>query len=354
MRLDLPVDSMARHISTAAVYRPVFDIVGRRRAGPDEDGFTLAVAAGELLEPTADTREVARIHYFGPPQLPEAAAMLPMALGMPAAHAERREPTAEAFARVLKEELHEPGDGAALLIAVDVGPHRPVPEGPRVGGGGAVALRIGPDPVGASGGAGPERLPDGLLLGGEESAVRAALGLRGSASPVPWFARSGLPRPIPEAPWALEADGRLDARSEGAYVPRATYLENLPSRWRFAADRCAACGVLTFPLRGYCRGCGAAKGLLREELSRRGGTVEAVTTIHPGAQPTEFDGMVTHTGSYDVLLVALVPGGRVTLQGTDRPPEGFRIGAKVDTVLRRLYPMEGEWRYGRKAVPAYG
>jgi len=42
---------------------------------------------------------------------------------------------------------------------------------------------------------------------------------------------------------------------------------------------------------------------------------------------------------------------RVTLQVTDAAPCTLKVGDHVDTRLRRLYPMEGEWRYGRKAVP---
>lgn len=350
---------MSRELRAAAVYRPVYEVGGHRRAGPDEDGFTLAVAAGELVlpPPTVPAPEFARIHYFGPPQAPEAAPNLPVALGLPRAVADRADPTAETFREMLQTELAGADEGgAALLIAVDTGPYRPLPDGSGAGDGAAVALWIDrADSVGELRTTGVDPFPEGLAqLGGAGSAVRAAIGLRRTEAAAPWVGASAAPRPLPEAPWAAETADRLDLRSEGAYVPRATYVENLPSRWRFAADRCSACGALTFPIRGYCRSCGGADGLLREELSRRGGIVEAVTTIHPGAQPTEFDGMVTFMGAYDVVLVGLAPGGRVTLQGTERPPGGFRVGAKVDTVLRRLYPMEGEWRYGRKAVPTRG
>ncbi len=343
---------MSREIRAASFYRPAFEIGGRRRAGSDEDGFTLAVAAGEILAEAVPAGPVARIHYFGPPLPPEAVAGLPIALGAPTATAAVHGPTRSAFAAVLSEELGDGGNGAAVLVAAELGPHRPPPPGDRDGDGGAIALRIGPDGAPAVGPLGPTGpLPEGPGPGGEDSALRAAAEIGGAGGTVPTIVVSAAARPVPEAPWAREPAFGLDARSEGAYVPRATYLQNLPSRWRFAADRCQACGALTFPVRGRCRECGGAGALHREELSLRGGTVEAVTTIHPGAQPTEFDGMMTYGGAYDVVLVALRPGGRVTLQGTDRPEGGFRVGTTVDSALRRLYPMEGEWRYGRKAVP---
>ncbi|MCI4317409.1 MAG: hypothetical protein L3J96_02630 [Thermoplasmata archaeon] len=139
--------------------------------------------------------------------------------------------------------------------------------------------------------------------------------------------------------------------SEGAYVPYASYRENLPSRWRFVADRCGACGRRTFPVRQQCRYCGERKQLTAEELPRAGLVVESITTVRPGAQPTEFDLQVGAGGPYDVALVRLAPEVRVTLQLTDHTPGETKIGTRVTSRLRRLYPMEGEWRYGRKGIP---
>jgi uncharacterized OB-fold protein len=170
---------------------------------------------------------------------------------------------------------------------------------------------------------------------------------------VPELPAEGGPAPSAAAgpPELPSPDGPV---SQGAYVPRARYLENLPSRWWFAAERCGACGTTTFPTRGRCRQCGARDGLETVRLPRDGGEVVASTTIGPGGQPTEFDPQVAATGSYGVVLVELTPGVRVTLQVTDAPPGALGIGAHVATRLRRLYAMEGEWRYGRKAVPLPG
>ncbi len=156
--------------------------------------------------------------------------------------------------------------------------------------------------------------------------------------------------PISESIWRRSFDRASSGVSEGAYVPRPRYIENLPSRWRFTSSRCSACGTYALPPQEYCRRCHATQGFATEELPRDGGTILASTTIGPGGQPTEFDAQVELTGAYQVVLMEIAPGVRVTLQVTDAPTR-LPIGGQADTRLRRLYPMEGEWRYGRKAIP---
>lgn len=78
----------------------------------------------------------------------------------------------------------------------------------------------------------------------------------------------------------------------------------------------------------------------------------ASTAIRTGGQPTEFDAQVAALGGYGVVLAELAPGVRVTLQVTGSSNIPLALGSRVDAHLRRLYPMEGEWRYGRKAVPS--
>ncbi|MFZ3356605.1 MAG: zinc ribbon domain-containing protein [Thermoplasmata archaeon] len=151
--------------------------------------------------------------------------------------------------------------------------------------------------------------------------------------------------------WRRSFDRPTHSVSEGAYVPRARYIENLPSRWKFEASRCSACGAYALPPRTICPRCYDAHGMVPEGLPRDGGTIVASTTIGPGGQPTEFDSQVELTGGYQVVLVELAPGIRVTLQVSDAPPGRLEIGDQVGSRLRRLYAMEGEWRYGRKAVP---
>jgi hypothetical protein len=82
-----------------------------------------------------------------------------------------------------------------------------------------------------------------------------------------------------------------------------------------------------------------------------GGTVVATTWIGPGGQPTEFDPQVEATGPYGVVLAEFSPGVRATLQLTDADRGEVGLWDRIGTRLRRSYSMDGEWRYGRKAVP---
>ena len=133
-------------------------------------------------------------------------------------------------------------------------------------------------------------------------------------------------------------------------MPRPRYLENLPSRWRYLADQCGHCKALSFPRRGRCRQCGARDGLTELELPREG-VVEAATVVAPGAHPTEFDPLVSRTGGYGVVLLRLEEGVRATAMVAPGAAGTIAVGDRMSTELRRLYPIEGEWRYGRKAVP---
>jgi uncharacterized OB-fold protein len=111
---------------------------------------------------------------------------------------------------------------------------------------------------------------------------------------------------------------------------------------------------LTFPARGLCRHCGRRDRLAPEQLPRDGAHILARTTIGKGGQPTEFDPQVAALGSYDVVLAEWAGGVRITLPVTDAEPGSLKIGDPIATRLRRLYPMDGEWRYGRKATSASG
>lgn len=140
--------------------------------------------------------------------------------------------------------------------------------------------------------------------------------------------------------------------SEGAYVPLPSYQDGVTSRWRFEGERCARCGTITFPARGRCRRCRAEESLGTVRLPRHGLRVAALTWIGPGGQPTEFDDQVAATGPYGVALVELADGIRATVQLAEVDPAGLGVGSRLDTRLRRLYAIDGAWRYGRKGVAA--
>jgi uncharacterized OB-fold protein len=329
-------------VEAGAVYVPGFVSEGRPVAGPDEDAFTLAATAWEGLPPLpAGAPSPRSLHLVGsfPRMVDWGFAAL---LGHPVelvTHPAGLSGLSEALAQV---EAAGPDGPPQLLLGVQI-PERSGPDsGPDLGvGAGAVALRFA-----AAGSL--SRAERSLLLEGPDvvSAAKVVLASRGVDPPGPTGHRGlslGSIRPFVEAP--------VTAVSEGAYVPRARYLENLASRWRLVAERCGHCGSLTFPARGVCRSCSAREGLSPHPLPRDGGTVVAVTTIGQGGQPTEFDLQVAALGEYAVALVELAPGVVSTLQVTDASPGEVRIGTRVATRLRRLYPMEGEWRYGRKALP---
>lgn len=337
---------------------------GHRTYGPDEDGFTLAVEALEALSlgggPPPDRASMLLVGTI--PPVGEWG--LPAALGLPGL-AVRAPSTGDALARGMS--LAKAGGVVVVEVGESPGgrPDRPQPF--------AVALLLedqnGWELVEA----------DQPASGEHASSLRALDSLRGSAAgkgvsfgvgqgrsiviqsgrPIPWTA-SGSARESTSptdggSPGGSELGAASLARvSEGAYIPHARYRESIPSRWRFVAEACPACGHLNFPSRGACSQCHNGRGLLPRTLPLDGGTVISLTTIGKGGQPTEFDPLVEASGSYQVAIVELVPGCRATLQVSDAPAGAMAIGSRVSTRLRRLYPMEGEWRYGRKAVPWAG
>lgn len=428
---------MSRSLLSAAAVRPIWGDGERRVEGPDEDAFTLAVAALERLvggTPSAFPHGFDQVDLVG--SFPtEVESLVPAALGQDDVEVRRHAGETASVAQAVRNAAHAAGDGAAVVVTVDLArdPAGPAGSADAI----AVAAAFGPGKGAAFLGASarrhpPERRPDAAqwIAAARRSAPEAseathgAIALAASAAPPvllaewrrafpnvaavhrPWSPPSagGGPAGVlfvtlheaarhaaaSETVWsaAIRTDRtdflafRIDANvswlgtfqpmppgrplptragfegvdlgagrvSQGAYVPRATYLENLPARWRFAAQRCAACGATTFPPRDRCDQCGATDGLTPITLPTQGLEVEAATVVAPGAQPTEFDPMVGALGPYGVVLVRLAPGARATLQVTDTDPTTLAVGSRVDTVLRRIYATEGSWRYGRKAV----
>lgn len=337
---------MVRGVVRGVAYLPRFTD-GRRRVGaPDEDAFTFAATALER----ASRREssvgrpptLRAIGVHDPPGL----AALEAILGAPA----RRSPS-------------EGGDGSVAAAV------REASEG--TGPGWIVAVASDGDGRGGSALAPPGEGAAALLIDDRAGAIPLAPSLNedderrhGALAALFAFVRAHPDPNVWEGDWGADpangaashpASGRATSPeftvSQGAFVPAPRYEESRPSRWRFVADRCAACGVRTFPSRARCRGCGATEGLRPEPLPLDGARVVASTWIGQGGQPTEFDRQVETSGSYGVVLAEIAPDVRVTLTVADARPEDVRVGSTVDTVLRRLYPIEGSWRYGRKAVP---
>ncbi|HZY70438.1 MAG TPA: zinc ribbon domain-containing protein [Thermoplasmata archaeon] len=261
-------------------------------------------------------------------------------------------PSTESVERLL--EAHSESSAVAFRLYGDVPPGISAVIGRRLEGPTVIVDRAGSGP--------DDGHPTGVFRVAARLAERLRTGESGWAAVVD-ARRVAAFRVRPGAGWSVEPPSAepseaieaapsalLSAVSEGAYVPRPTYVGNISARWRLVAARCANCGTSTFPPRGSCRSCGATERLEPTPLPRRDARVVAVTTVHPGAHPTEFDPLVTARGAYTVALVEPVPGVRITTQLAGPPGVRVAIGDLVDLELRRLYPMEGEWRYGLKAV----
>jgi uncharacterized OB-fold protein len=339
-----------RGLQSAAAYLPAGSAHGRRIASSDEDGLTLAVTTLERLpvQGNEGSGPIA-LDLLGayPTSLDWA---LPVVLGTPVSIT--RAPSTGAELLTALRRAGAGAEGRAAVLVVELPERSDPPSAPTSSPGAGAAVFWFEEGTGSPLREALDSLPPG------PTALGTALDLwRRVARADPeswvgdWAADPRAGQSVDPARFAPLLNLATSSVSEGAYVPRPRYLESLPSRWRFIADVCDACGTVTFPARRACRSCGRVDRLRSVGLPRDGVEVVAATRIGSGGQPTEFDPQVDALGPYGVVLVELSPGVRVTLQLADDAPGSIRIGDRVDTRLRRLYPMEGEWRYGRKAVP---
>jgi uncharacterized OB-fold protein len=317
-----------------AVYVPRHRRSGKALPAPDEDSFTMGITALESLGTGSRPTRPSHVHLVGEfPSVVDWA--IPAFLGSPVA-IEKHPGDARGLVAAVDEAARAADDSTSFVIAVD-------PDGSH--GALAAVLRFGSDPSARAPHWGESTDPEGAA-----DLARAALMSAGIVEPPTTDGSLPPDSWTPETVAAFASTG-LSQVSEGAYVPRPRYLENLPSRWRLEGDHCAACARTTYPRRDRCLHCGRADRLSPVLLPRDGARVVGATIIGKGGQPTEFDPQVAAFGGYGVVLAEFAPGVRLTLQVTDATPGEIRIGDRIGTRLRRLYPMEGEWRYGRKAVP---
>lgn len=345
---------MPRGVVRASLYLPAHTDGSRRLRGSDEDTFTMVAAALErLFEGGPVPAGPLAVRRLGAAADLESD-LLAGILGTPVRPAEPSGGVPLLLGPAL-DLASSSGSGPELVVGavLDAAGTGPTAQRAPSPGEGAYALLVdglsGPDPGLLPTGFGPET--------GEELSALMGIAARTGGLPSPtwrggWGAdpREGLPGTPPSA---VAAGGPVRV-SEGAYLPPATYREGIASRWRFEAERCAACGTTTFPVRGRCRGCGRTEGLVVTPLPREGLPVVAVTWIGAGGQPTEFDDQVAATGPYGVALLELIPGVRATASLTDVAAPRPGIGSLARTELRRLYALDGAWRYGRKAIPQSG
>lgn len=149
------------------------------------------------------------------------------------------------------------------------------------------------------------------------------------------------------ARWERDAPLRVPM---GAHIPQATWDRHAGQRYRLEGAACAQ-GHVVFPPRDTCPRC---RALATKKALSRAGVLESFTVVAKGAAPSEFEPLQDIVGEYAVG-VASFDGARVAAQTCDTPLDSLRIGAPVNPVFRRLYGVEGVWRYGvklrQRAVP---
>lgn len=139
----------------------------------------------------------------------------------------------------------------------------------------------------------------------------------------------------------------------GARVSVPTWQRNHAARYRLEAGRCPACGTVSFPGEGACRGCHEPVEYEPVRLPREG-TVVTSTGITPAGAPPEFVPQTERGGGYPVALVRF---GRddwavdLPLQVCDTEPGAVTAGQTVRVVVRLIDRLDGLPRYGAKARP---
>jgi uncharacterized OB-fold protein len=341
---------MTRTILRAALYQPAYTDGTRRVHGPDEDPFTMAASALErAVRGLPETGPEYVVRYVGPSFTPPPGGFAAI-LGRPVVFHEVP-PGLPGLSEALVHARQ--GTGPELVVGLDLyaGAAVASPGRHALPTEGAVALLI--DEPGATA---PATIELGTLPAGHYLIPYLLARQRGHVSGTAqnWIGDwSAAPTAgIPAGDWGERSLDPPPIRvSEGAYFPSPRYLEGLASRWRFIADRCAECRTVSFPSRGRCKTCGRTDRLERHPLALDGAKVVARTWIGSGGQPTEFDEVVDAYGPYGVVIAEVEPGVRATLPVADAHERQVQVNDIVGTRLRRLYSIDGQWRYGRKAVP---
>jgi 3-hydroxy-3-methylglutaryl CoA synthase len=110
---------------------------------------------------------------------------------------------------------------------------------------------------------------------------------------------------------------------------------------RLYGTRCAACGLVQYPMARVCLACKARENLEPVKL-RKTGKIFTYTIDHLAANLDHPMGMA---------VVDLDGGGRVYVQTTDYQPDEVKIGAPVELTFRRLHAGGDNYNYYWKARP---
>lgn len=127
-------------------------------------------------------------------------------------------------------------------------------------------------------------------------------------------------------------------------MPSPRYTREIPQRYRLEAGKCKKCGKIFFPPRLICDNC-KSQEFEKIKLSETG-KILTYTTIR--VAPEQFNTEVP----YNVAIIELNDGVRITAQVVDCKPEDVAIGKQAKIVFRKIQEegSAGIICYGYKAV----
>ncbi|MFH1425060.1 MAG: Zn-ribbon domain-containing OB-fold protein [archaeon] len=109
-------------------------------------------------------------------------------------------------------------------------------------------------------------------------------------------------------------------------VPR--FWREIGARYNLIGNKCNKCGHVMFPPREACSKC---KSIQIEPFQLKGeGEIITHTTIHVPQEGFE------HQIPYELAIIELVDGPRITAEIVDSNPAHIKIGAKVKSCFRRI------------------
>ena len=126
----------------------------------------------------------------------------------------------------------------------------------------------------------------------------------------------------------------------------AQYWRKMPQWYRLEGVVCETCNTAYFPSRSICPKCRRTGKISAKKFSGTG-KVYSFTTIH--TTPSGFD----LQKPYNLAIIELDEGPRLTAQVVDCAPDNMKIGQKVEAIFRRIKETgpEGIIQYGYKFRP---
>jgi uncharacterized OB-fold protein len=181
-----------------------------------------------------------------------------------------------------------------------------------------------------------ERRDGGAVLGGSVLAVEQSTVALATLAGGPVAVSRDEPSPQPVA------KGRYTSGSDIA-ISLAAYERAFDAKLGLKAAKCKTCGVLSYPPRYRCLGCGSEEATEGVDLPREG-EVYTCATVH-----VPVPGLTT---PYSLVLVELGDSGvRLLVQLTGAPPGSVAIGDRGQLVFRKVADRSGVPDYGYGFLP---